>query len=307
MARVSICIPCYNHEKFIGAAIESCLAQTERDIEVLVFNDRSTDGSADIVRGFSDPRVQLVENEERNGLVGNFNRALTGGTGAYVKILCADDYLERDCVKGLADALDRVPEAAFATSDRYMVYQDGRKKLLKPPFAGDVAIRGKDLVKRSWLCFNLVGEPTTVMVRRSAIQAVGGFDSRYHQMLDWELWLRLAARAPFVRVPVTLSSFRWHEENESVLKSAEAWAAYDLLRLSHDVAANPSTYPPVTVLQLKRLQILCAGRALLGCISAIIAGDRRVLVSCADLFYKSLISLFGSRPALTKSPFFARN
>ena len=95
MRSVSVIIPSYNYGSFIKEAIDSALAQTYRPLEVIVVDDGSTDGTADIAQHYSDrdPRVRLVERGRNRGKVGSFNEAFTASRGETIVLLAGDDRL----------------------------------------------------------------------------------------------------------------------------------------------------------------------------------------------------------------------
>src|SRR6267154_4200111 len=92
---ISICIPAYNNEHFIGSTLESVLHQTCSNFEIIVTDDHSTDRTISVVKKFGDRRIRLVENQANLGIAGNWNKALSLATGKYVKVMGADDLLTR--------------------------------------------------------------------------------------------------------------------------------------------------------------------------------------------------------------------
>jgi len=99
--RVSVVMAAYNAAATIGETLDSVLAQTHTDIEVIVCDDASTDGTADIVRGYSDPRVMLLRNEENLGPGPSRDRAIRCASGEWIALVDADDMLHRDRIRRL--------------------------------------------------------------------------------------------------------------------------------------------------------------------------------------------------------------
>lgn len=89
--KISLIMKVYNGERYLREAIDSILAQTFRDFELLIIDDGSTDGSADIVRGYSDARIRFLQNERNMGLCATQNRALEEARGAYIAVMDSDD------------------------------------------------------------------------------------------------------------------------------------------------------------------------------------------------------------------------
>src|SRR3954451_22355927 len=99
---VSVCLPVYNGEAWVGKAVESALAQTYENLEIVVSDNASTDGTAAVVRSFDDPRVRLSTAAERVTMSGNHNRAVGLARGGLLKFLHADDSLVPECVAEMA-------------------------------------------------------------------------------------------------------------------------------------------------------------------------------------------------------------
>jgi len=98
MPTISVITPCYNREKFIGQAVESVLAQTFPDFELIIVDDGSVDNSRDVVRKYVDDRVQLIVQENRGPSEAR-NAGLRSSRGKWVKFLDSDDLMEPDCLR----------------------------------------------------------------------------------------------------------------------------------------------------------------------------------------------------------------
>lgn len=208
---VSVCIPVFNGERFIAAAIESALGQTLRDIEVVVVDNASTDGTPRIVAGFRDPRLRVFHNEQNIGAAGNFNRALSLAEGRYVKILCADDLLYPPCLEQQAAIFEGDARGAIAVVCCARDIIDGRgKRWLRRGFPGAAGrVDGRSAIARTVRSgTNVFGEPAAVLVRTSAARDAGGFDARYSYCIDLDLWTRLLARGDLQVIDETLCAFR---------------------------------------------------------------------------------------------------
>jgi succinoglycan biosynthesis protein ExoO len=123
---VSVVIPAYNTEKYIGQAIESVLAQTEQNFEVIVVDDASTDTTVDVVKRFADARIKLLVNERNRGVCYSRNRAIQTARGEWIALLDADDWY------GSPQRLERLLDVAQAENadliadDVYFI-EDGQK------------------------------------------------------------------------------------------------------------------------------------------------------------------------------------
>jgi len=246
--RVSICVPTWNGAAYLAEALRSALAQTERDFELLVVDDGSTDRTLDVVAGFSDPRLRVHRNERRLGLPGNWNRCLDLARGEFVKFLFQDDLLEPAAVAWLLGALRAVPGASLAFGRREVRHEGGGARV--PLLLGDAypelqrrfyssvggGVRGEDLVRGALrdgrdLTVNVLGEPSFVLLRREAARRAGGFHPGFTQLVDWEFWLRLAREGPIVFVDETLGVFRIHDRGQSVRNHGSLRIPWEYVRL----------------------------------------------------------------------------
>src|SRR5438552_5716484 len=106
--KVSICLPAYNHGKYLGEALSSALEQSFADTEIVVSDNQSTDDTAHVAMEFAkhDPRVRCVITASHVEMHENFNRCVRLARGPYIKFLCADDVLDARCVERLLQILD---------------------------------------------------------------------------------------------------------------------------------------------------------------------------------------------------------
>ncbi len=118
--RVSVCIPAYNHEKYIKACIESVLNQTFSDFEILVTDDGSSDGTVDVVKSFSDPRIRLFQLPRNQGPSVAANNNFREARGEFICPLASDDLFLREKIERQVAFLSANPEIGAAFS--YMRY-----------------------------------------------------------------------------------------------------------------------------------------------------------------------------------------
>ena len=113
---VSICIPTYNYRHYLSDALDSALAQEFADIEIVVVDNCSDDGTPDLVEAYCrrDSRVIFHRNSRNLGMTANFNRSMALARGKYVKFLCADDILATDCVGKMVAVLEADPDVRLS-------------------------------------------------------------------------------------------------------------------------------------------------------------------------------------------------
>ena len=126
MVKVSVCIPVFNMAAFIGKAIDSVLAQSFSDFEVVVCDNCSSDGTREILENYSDPRVKVFYNETNIGMTGNFNRVLEKSSGTYIKILEADDMLFPEALSWGVLMFEENPSVGLLSMEREVINTDGR-------------------------------------------------------------------------------------------------------------------------------------------------------------------------------------
>lgn len=209
---VSVCIPAYQAERHLGATIESVLAQTFGDWELIVLDNGSTDSTGAIARFYSsrDPRIRVERNPQTIPLADNWNAVASRAAGRYLKILCADDVLAPECLAAEVDALESHPRAVMVASRRDFIAENGEVVLRARGLQGLEGHRKPaevvNQVVRSGI--NPIGWPSALLVSRRAFEAVGGFDPRWLYPIDLDLWLRLLSRGTMVGLGRTLVQFR---------------------------------------------------------------------------------------------------
>ena len=212
---VSAIVPAYNAERFLGEALDSALAQTLRDIEIVIVDDGSTDGSGAIADRYAaqHPGYVRVIHQHNQGLCHARNAALATARGNYFALLDADDvWLPRHLEESVA-LLEGHREIALVHADIERIDVSGRSLGRSPRYWGRldddpfVAL----FLRREHVCC-----PTAVF-RREAVERVGAFDTRFNRLgcEDRDLWLRIAAVAELAFLPDVHARYRMHVGNMS--------------------------------------------------------------------------------------------
>lgn len=228
---VSICIPTFNYRRYLSDALTSSLNQTFRDIEVLVVDNCSDDGSMELIEEFArrDPRVVPHRNERNIGMAGNFNRCLELARGRYIKFLCADDVLEPGCVEALVSSMEARADVRLAACTRHYFGEAGRTGKKIGYSSRNATLAGAQVLRDCFYKGNLIGEPTAVMFRRA--DAAAGFDGSYLQIFDMEYWLRLLEEGWFSFVSEPLCGIRQHPDTGSTGNLRAGKVSHDKVRL----------------------------------------------------------------------------
>ena len=204
---VSVLVTAYNREAYIAEALESVLAQTMHDFEVVVSDDHSTDGTVRIVEEFArrDARVRLSVNARNLGDYGNRRRAASLARGRFLKYHDSDDVMYPHCLSVMVDALVKEPEAACALSASYAWPGAPCPMLLTPKLAYEREYLGYGLFQLG---------PAAALFRTEAFMALGGFDDTPHAS-DYLFWIRACARVNVLLVPGDLFYYRIHPAQEA--------------------------------------------------------------------------------------------
>ena len=183
--RVSVVLPAYNAEGTIRRAIDSVLAQTMPDFELLVIDDGSEDGTGDVVRAVEDARIRYVRRPHA-GLPQTLNAGLAEARAPVVAVQDADDWSAPQRLERQLAVLDARAEVAVVGSRMPEVDADGRELTARAPFeAGDAY--------HVLMRFNPISNPSSAY-RREVVAALGGYDRRYGCAPEYDLWLRVSDR-----------------------------------------------------------------------------------------------------------------
>lgn len=238
---VTVCIPAYNNGRYLGAAIESVLAQHYEHFQLLIIDDCSRDDSREIVAGYAarDRRIELHVNEVNRGMVANWNACLRLARGEYVQFLFGDDLLASpDALQKMAATLAADSSLALVASARYLIDERSQKLGVSSGFAATAAVAGERIISRCLLTQkNLIGEPSVVMFRRAL--AARGFDPDYSQFVDLEMWFHLLEQGLFAYLSEPLASFRVHGEQQTRKNVQQLLHVEEMLALMRVYAGKP--------------------------------------------------------------------
>lgn len=210
---VSICIPCYNAENTIKDTIKSILVQTYTNIEIIICDNRSTDNTVKIIKAIDDTRIKLYENETNIGLILNFQKALDYANGKYIKMLCADDKITKDCIeKQLTVFINNQDKNLALVISEKKIINEKNKVLFIKKFPGKSGIHnGLSTIKRTLLYgTNIFGEPGSVMFKREIAQLTSGFliDNELMYVVDLNFYCQLLKHGNLYVIKEPLFFFR---------------------------------------------------------------------------------------------------
>ncbi|MBF0620230.1 MAG: glycosyltransferase [Candidatus Omnitrophica bacterium] len=208
MPRVSIIIPTYNREGFLPGALQSCLSQDFTDLEVLVVDDASTDGTASVVRSFADARVRYIRQGHRQGHVAAINRGMAMANGEFLTWSSDDDLYLPGAVARLVRELDQDPKTDFVYAHYNMI--DVQGKVLHPARVEDPEGLDRD---------NYVGH--CFLYRRKVYEALGDYSSVYVYTEEYEYWLRVREKFRMKRIAEMLYQHCLHSTSITMTHSED--------------------------------------------------------------------------------------
>jgi glycosyltransferase involved in cell wall biosynthesis len=223
MPKVSVIIPNYNHARYLRQRIDSVLQQSFQDLEVILMDDCSTDGSRSIISEYTtDSRVRTVFNAENSGSTfKQWNKGVRMATGQYVWIAESDDYADKRLLEELVSRLDADPNAVFSYCRSWRVSGEGlvvgfadsfHIDLHPKKWTADFWADGREECQEYLVQRNTIPSASSVLFRRDVYHQVGGADERLVFCGDWKTWFSMAltgGRIAYVGEP--LNYFRFHD------------------------------------------------------------------------------------------------
>ena len=280
---VSIVVPAYNAERFLGEALASVCAQSHSAIEVIVCDDASTDATPTIAKATGDVRVRYLRNEQTLGGYGAMNRGVRESRGEYVAIYHADDvYDPRIVERELAFLAPRPEVGAVFCLDRF-IDEAGREygRLKLPPALTRVESFDTALLAESLLRYkNTFLRTPSVMFRRAAFDAVGGFDQeRFGIAADLDMWARLSVDTRIGLVHEYLMGYRhytaqWSRQYERMRTEPEMFFSVMDRHLSRPGIRSLVSADALTCYRVWRVQDEAERAA-----NAYVLGDRQKAVA----------------------------
>jgi hypothetical protein len=205
--RVSVVMAVHDGERYVGAAVDSVLAQTFRNLELIVVDDGSTDRSAEIVRQRADPRVRVIANDRNLGLAPSLNVGLAEARGEFVARLDADDDATPQRLARQVEFMDANPPVALLGSWYTEMAADGTP-------GAQVTLPTQHWALRWHMCLYSPFAHSAVLWRRTLVaERVGEYDERLAYSMDYDLWRRIAERLEVANLPESLLFLRAHEQS----------------------------------------------------------------------------------------------
>ncbi len=227
---ISVCVPVYNGEKYLKECLDSCISQTFTNYEIIICDDRSTDGSISICEEYTakHKQIKFFKNEKNLGLLGNWKKCVELASGTWIKFLFQDDVMNSNCLEEFAKNIDAEVELivckrnflleSTATEDTKDYYEREVRTLENTEnyLSNDFSAETISKIASEHPSLNFIGEPSLVMFRKDSLLKVGGFDNELKQICDLEFLLRLASVFGLRYIPQQLCTFRIHSSSTTV-------------------------------------------------------------------------------------------
>jgi glycosyltransferase involved in cell wall biosynthesis len=233
MKKVSVIIPVYNVENYITEAVNSVLAQTYTNFEIIIVDDGSTDRSKEICQQFTDPRIKIIHQQNR-GLAGARNTGIRHAQGQYLAFLDSDDLWVPEKLEKHIAHLENSPTVGVSFSRSAFIDQNG-----KPLGLYLLTEFDKEITIGHMLCRCPVGNGSTAVIRKQVFEAIRFqdhlhgtvedfyFDENFRRSEDFECWLRIAIKTnwQFEGIPEALTLYRVNLDSLSadLWKQLESW------------------------------------------------------------------------------------
>ncbi len=230
MPLVSIITPSFNQAKYLEQTIQSALLQDYPNVEYLVVDGASTDGSVEIIKKYAD-RFAWWVSEKDSGQGEAINKGLARAQGDIVAWLNSDDYYLPGTISAAVKIFEENPDTVMVYGDMLAVDENGKTINV---------LKYKQLSLLDLLCFQIIGQPG-VFFRRAVLEETGLLDTTFHFLLDHHLWIRIAQHGNILHVDQTWSAARYHAEAKNRARAAEF--GREAFRILETVAQDENLAP----------------------------------------------------------------
>lgn len=234
---VTVHICTYNRANTIKKALDSVISQTYKNLQILIVDDASSDNTEEIVRKYSDDRIEYYKNESNLGITKNRNKALSLSKGKYIAVLDSDDYwIDENKISDQVNFLEKNP--AYALVGTYTNIADENGGLIKKlqPETLDREIRQKMLMSNQF-------SHSSVVYRKDTLEK---YNDKYFIWEDYAAWLEIGSKYKFANLPITTTNYTRHSGNISKDKKIKG-----IVTLGEIIADNKNNYSNFYLASLK--------------------------------------------------------
>jgi glycosyltransferase involved in cell wall biosynthesis len=201
---VSVVLPTHNRAAFLERAIRSVVAQTETNLEIIVVDDASSDGTPELLNRLlgNDPRVRILRNLKSLGGGGARNVGIAAATGEWVAFIDDDDEWAANKLECQLEMLREHASAVACSCDFEQQFSSGATKTIRLP---------KNVTLNQLLQGSVMGGASMCLCSREVLRQIGGFDTRFKSGQDWDLWTRLRQEGDIVACSEVLVRYQAHD------------------------------------------------------------------------------------------------
>lgn len=229
--KVTIAIPTFNRADYLQQAIDSALAQSHANVEILISDNASTDGTAALLARVTDPRVRVLRQAQNIGMMPNWNACLDAATGVYFIMLSDDDLLDPGAIEAMVAMFDdsRRRDSDIAGDQVGIVYAHSR--IIDETGActalGKQAPRWETVEDAMQAFFQAERHtfPCSILLRTADAVELGGYDARRYSLIaDAQMWMKVALKRGMVGfIDQTLVSYRVHAVSTTKTVRVQEW------------------------------------------------------------------------------------
>ena len=198
---VTVLMPVYNGQSYLGEAIESILNQSYKNFEFLIINDGSTDKTKEIICSYSDPRIRYVENETNIRLIATLNKGILLANGEYIVRMDADDISLPQRIEKQVAFMESHPAVGVCGSG-FMIFGNSERQVRYPLMHKEISV--------SMLFFNPICHPASIwrtcIIKKHGLQ----FDPEYLHAEEYKFWIDFGKYAEFANIDQVLLNYREH-------------------------------------------------------------------------------------------------
>lgn len=249
MPKVSVIVPNYNHAPYLHERINSILAQTFDDIELILLDDNSSDNSRQVLEEYRLlPHVKIVFNEQNSGSsFKQWNKGVKLASGEYIWIAESDDAAAPEFLYTLVRVLDNNPDVALAYTQSYEINEKGyitgtwldhTKDLDPVMWTSDFIAQGNEMIRKYMIHRNCVPNASGVLFRRNKMESIGMADETFKLNGDWLFWIRLMENSKVAFAAKSLNYFRTHGSSVRSLTLYTGLGLYEYSRIVDYVSRN---------------------------------------------------------------------
>lgn len=205
---VSVVMPAYNAEKYLREAIDSILAQTYTDFELIIVNDGSTDSTKKIIQSYTDSRIRYIENEQNSGICVTLNKGLDAARGRYIVRMDSDDIAMPERLSTQIAYMDTHPNIGASGCDIEVFGEDINSYVFEQLHSSDDCVAG--------LLFNPCVAHPSVIIRKSVLSEHSiVYEDKFRGLEDFKMWWEIAKYSQLCNLNKTLLKYRFHKGQET--------------------------------------------------------------------------------------------